>query len=472
MDIFVSDMLVKWARTMARLELEWKDILRDLIRWYKVPRWQYQPLLATNTVDKVAWMTTLFQNDLEKLESSVIRRVAAPAHGLDVLDDTEEPRMPGTWVFHIGRSDVQNTVVPTGWNSWGVSKPERWFEQYVPEMEHEEYEAARQDIENTLVEVLDNIPILPSRSGATHRLGDFVSAAHLLSQIWIYAGDNEHYRKECMLLAHRCSQVLLTTHRAILQGPLYSSSLSYIVEQLVDGLRGTEKFVKSLSLMRVYQAAVSYDPIERNIRNVNEDPSSIVDMFTITSSFGPNLRERLELGGFDASETEATGEYTMLRSAIDAVEVPPWVVSHTQIQTEKQIARGSSGLVFKGIYKGKIVVIKLLNDRSTPRESFSRRVNIWRSFLHVNIVPFVGASDPQRTPLRFLISPYCEYEDLITYLKADTDVQFATLLDMARDVAEGMRYLHGQDIVHRNSREPTYLSRRRAHARLLDSRTA
>lgn len=73
-----------------------------------------------------------------------------------------------------------------------------------------------------------------------------------------------------------------------------------------------------------------------------------------------------------------------------------------------------------------------------------REVNIWHRLDHLRVVPLRGYSlDSDGTPC--LVSPWFENGDVLTYLKKHP---FADRRRLVRQVAEGLIYLHSQDVVH------------------------
>lgn len=73
-----------------------------------------------------------------------------------------------------------------------------------------------------------------------------------------------------------------------------------------------------------------------------------------------------------------------------------------------------------------------------------REVNIWHRLDHLRVVPLRGYSiDFDGTPC--LVSPWFENGDVLTYLKKHP---FADRRRLVRQVAEGLIYLHSQDVVH------------------------
>ncbi|TFY79027.1 hypothetical protein EWM64_g4985 [Hericium alpestre] len=440
MHVFISDMLPTWVNTMSRLGLEWRDILIKLMDWYTVPQ-EYALLVETDLTKKLVLMTSII-GDRTPLEHA---QDEEDEEGIAFLADGITESLPDPALLRVGDGSISPTTSP--WDSSDIPKPGAWFvedDKEIPKRERKEYEASRQHIEDTIFKVLTDA--LPPR-----RMTTFVDAARLLSDIWIYVKDVEHYRKECMLLSQRSSQVLLATHEAVSQIAGDSRSVKQTAQRIIDCFEGIRTFFKSLSSLRIWQATFSREQIERKLRHCNEDLANIINLFMLSASVGLNTRQRLERGEIPSDPESLESYLSMLNSTVDTSERPVWAVLNTEVDSGEQIAYGASSVVFKGTHKDTVVSIKLLTDKAMPKEAVLATVNLWRSLRHDYIVSFIGASDPQAaTPPWFFVMPYCEHGDLVTYVKNKPVIDHEELLDMARDIAGGMQYLHSQDIVHRN----------------------
>ncbi|KAG9005044.1 hypothetical protein FRB94_001867 [Tulasnella sp. JGI-2019a] len=91
--------------------------------------------------------------------------------------------------------------------------------------------------------------------------------------------------------------------------------------------------------------------------------------------------------------------------------------------------------------------VKMRNDDSVSGRMqirMYREVNIWHRLDHSRIVPLRGYSlDSDGTPC--LVSPWFDNGDVLSYLRKHP---FADRRRLVRQVAEGLIYLHSQDVVH------------------------
>ncbi|KAJ6516318.1 kinase-like domain-containing protein [Mycena sanguinolenta] len=115
----------------------------------------------------------------------------------------------------------------------------------------------------------------------------------------------------------------------------------------------------------------------------------------------------------------------------------------------RQVAGGGFGDIWKGSVGGQVVAIKSMrqfkdDDVKASMKKLGREALIWRQLSHPNLLPFFGLYilDDRLC----LISPWMENGDLKDFLNgapSDTDP-----ISLMMDVAQGLEYLHSQDIVH------------------------
>ncbi|CAN6999596.1 unnamed protein product [Brassica rapa subsp. trilocularis] len=79
-----------------------------------------------------------------------------------------------------------------------------------------------------------------------------------------------------------------------------------------------------------------------------------------------------------------------------------WEIELAKLEMSNVIARGAYGIVYKGIYDGQDVAVKVLDwgedgyattaETSALRASFRQEVGVWHKLNHPNVTKFVGAS--------------------------------------------------------------------------------
>lgn len=121
------------------------------------------------------------------------------------------------------------------------------------------------------------------------------------------------------------------------------------------------------------------------------------------------------------------------------------------------ISQGSSYDVFLGEYfTGEKIAIKVLRHRvdeetaKRTHERFARLTENWSALRHDCILPFYGVGVMQSpvSPTEYqlyLVSPYLENQDVKRYIKTYPTVSARSRLQMALDIARGLKYMHGGD---------------------------
>nr|XP_055039721.1 RAF proto-oncogene serine/threonine-protein kinase isoform X1 [Misgurnus anguillicaudatus] len=127
-----------------------------------------------------------------------------------------------------------------------------------------------------------------------------------------------------------------------------------------------------------------------------------------------------------------------------------WEIESTEVYFHSRIGSGSFGTVYKGKWHGDVAV-KILNVRNpTPEQfqAFRNEVAVLRKTRHVNIVLFMGYMTKENLAI---VTQWCEGSSLYKHLHVqETNFQMFQLIDIARQTAQGMDYLHAKNIIHRD----------------------
>ncbi|XP_023763485.2 uncharacterized protein LOC111911948 [Lactuca sativa] len=129
--------------------------------------------------------------------------------------------------------------------------------------------------------------------------------------------------------------------------------------------------------------------------------------------------------------------------------------------TKEQIGQGSFGTVYRALWYGSDVAIKLFEYQEYPDDvmvSFKQEVSIMKKLRHPNILLFMGSVTS--TPHLCIVTEFLPRGSLFRILQRNTtQLDWKRRLHMAMDIARGMNYLHrcNPPIVHRDLKSSNLL---------------
>uniref|UniRef100_A0A671LEZ8 RAF proto-oncogene serine/threonine-protein kinase n=1 Tax=Sinocyclocheilus anshuiensis TaxID=1608454 RepID=A0A671LEZ8_9TELE len=127
-----------------------------------------------------------------------------------------------------------------------------------------------------------------------------------------------------------------------------------------------------------------------------------------------------------------------------------WEIEATEVLLLSRIGSGSFGTVYKGKWHGDVAVkiLKVTNPTPEQLQAFRNEVAVLRKTRHVNIVLFMGYMTRANLAI---VTQWCEGSSLYKHLHVqETSFQMLQLMDIARQTAQGMDYLHAKNIIHRD----------------------
>lgn len=126
-------------------------------------------------------------------------------------------------------------------------------------------------------------------------------------------------------------------------------------------------------------------------------------------------------------------------------------------------ARGATCSVYKAEWVRRNVAVKVVLLQGLPKdkrekltENFKREVGILLRLRHPNIRTFYGVIDDDLTSLQLVMK--LATRNLFDFLKQSPDVlPLSEQLNLSLQIASGMRYLHNQNVAHRDLKSPNVL---------------
>jgi serine/threonine protein kinase len=176
--------------------------------------------------------------------------------------------------------------------------------------------------------------------------------------------------------------------------------------------------------------------------------------------FRPAAKNKIDIKSLDDQLQKLLEKVRIIEEKKKEKEtVYEWEIDPEKLVLEKAFAHGTFATVYRGLYNGQEVAVKVLEsgeEGEKRRAEFQREVSVWYKLDHPNITKCIGATT------QIGISPLNNSDCVITeYLCGGTlksylikhrkrKLPFETVLQLALDVARGLRYLHSKNIVHRD----------------------
>ncbi|CAB3991845.1 serine threonine- kinase A-Raf-like, partial [Paramuricea clavata] len=127
-----------------------------------------------------------------------------------------------------------------------------------------------------------------------------------------------------------------------------------------------------------------------------------------------------------------------------------WEIPEEEVEMGERIGSGSYGTVFKAQWHGTVAVKRLNITDPTPAQlqAFKNEVAVLRKTRHINVLLFMGCISK---PSLAIVTQWCEGSTLYRHLHVnESKFEILQLLDIGRQTAQGMDYLHAKSIIHRD----------------------
>ncbi|XP_060095844.1 RAF proto-oncogene serine/threonine-protein kinase isoform X6 [Heteronotia binoei] len=127
-----------------------------------------------------------------------------------------------------------------------------------------------------------------------------------------------------------------------------------------------------------------------------------------------------------------------------------WEIEASEVMLSTRVGSGSFGTVYKGKWHGDVAVkiLKVVDPTPEQFQAFRNEVAVLRKTRHVNILLFMGYMTKDNLAI---VTQWCEGSSLYKHLHVqETKFQMLQRIDIARQTAQGMDYLHAKNIIHRD----------------------
>ncbi|KIY67806.1 kinase-like protein [Cylindrobasidium torrendii FP15055 ss-10] len=166
-------------------------------------------------------------------------------------------------------------------------------------------------------------------------------------------------------------------------------------------------------------------------------------------------------------------EKQMITSSISEDDSEDAYEASTSYDSRRQSARflddDVSPEVQRAVLDGnRSVAIKVIRGSECKRlrNALQREALAWRRLQHENLLPFLGISNYDGfSPTLCSVSPWMKNGDVLKFLRENPDYD---RLGFVRDAAEGVKYLHSQNMIHGDIRCANILVKNDGHCCLTD----
>ncbi|KAM3720743.1 Mitogen-activated protein [Dirofilaria immitis] len=126
-----------------------------------------------------------------------------------------------------------------------------------------------------------------------------------------------------------------------------------------------------------------------------------------------------------------------------------WEIPFETITHLEWLGSGSQGAVFSGQLNGQLVAVKKVKDKSETEIKHLQHLN------HENLIKFIGVCT--QSPCFCIVMEYCGQGQLYEIIRSGHHIAKDTFGEWARQIGDGMNYLHQKRIIHRDLKSPNIL---------------
>ncbi|KAJ1415762.1 Serine-threonine/tyrosine-protein kinase, catalytic domain [Sesbania bispinosa] len=167
--------------------------------------------------------------------------------------------------------------------------------------------------------------------------------------------------------------------------------------------------------------------------------------------------ERSDPSGYTANELESTWNKVLESPMFNNKPLLPydeWNIDFSELTVGTRVGIGFFGEVFRGIWNGTDVAIKVFLEQDLTAENmedFCNEISILSRLRHPNVILFLGACT--KPPRLSMVTEYMEMGSLFYLIHVSGQkkkLSWRRRLRMLRDVCRGLMHVHRMKIIHRD----------------------
>ncbi|KAK7025281.1 hypothetical protein R3P38DRAFT_2953753 [Favolaschia claudopus] len=220
-------------------------------------------------------------------------------------------------------------------------------------------------------------------------------------------------------------------------------------------------------LARLLKLVLSTDVLKKTVLRLKSDSAQrCVDL----------IQDVLDKGSFHGPEEagftlKARRLLVKLSEASDTLPTSLFITGGVSNLDKEATFGGSFGDIHRATLNGADVAVKRIrvfqrdSGRHTIRQRFCREALLWQRLQHPYVLPFTGIDAESFPSFLCMVSPWMRHGTILKHLAENGNANVNRRLF---EIAQGLAYLHSQDIIHGDLRGSNILVDDEWHARLAD----